>query len=47
MLTNNLKMYLDLQGSCDEEKNLTGQKLTIEMWSQIFARVASFGCQKF
>ena len=47
MLTHNLNMFLDLQGSCDKNKMKAEKKLTTEMWSQFFAREASFGCRKF
>ena len=39
-------MFLDLQVSCDQDKNNAGKKLTIQMWSQSFAQAARFGCQK-
>ena len=47
MLTHMFNMFLDLQGSCDQYKNKAETKLTINMWYQIFARVAIFGFWKF
>ena len=47
MLTHNLNLFLDLQGSRDQSQIKAVKKLTIKMWSHIFARLAGFGCRKF
>ena len=50
MVKLNLNMFLDLWGSCGQDKIKAKKKLTNEMWSQIFARVVRCGlgiCQRF
>ena len=48
MFKSNFNMFLDLsQGLVVKIKTKAYEKLTTEVWSQIFARVASFGCRKF
>ena len=42
MLTQNLNMFIKLQGSCDQNKIKADKKMTPDMWFQIFVRVASF-----
>ena len=46
MFKRNLNMFLELRGSCDQNIKQAGTTLTIVMWSQIFARVASFGIRQ-
>ena len=43
MFKSNFNMFLDFPGSCGQNKSKAWEKkLTIKMWSQIFADVASF-----
>ena len=42
MFRPNLNIFLDLQRSCDQDKNQSKEKLAIEMWSQNFFGIAFF-----
>ena len=46
MSTHKLNIFLDIDRSCDQNKNL-GCEMCLEMCFEMFAKMASFGCWKF